>query len=70
MGVPAGLKTYDDLNHLLGNFLLITIEIWKFFVEYLKPVYELLESGFGIFKIFGFTFELCLSIDLLVFTSL
>lgn len=70
MGFPAGLKTNRPLNIVLGQLIKYIIIFWNHLTTLITPYENILLRTIMIFGLFGLSFEIALTIDIISICTL
>ncbi len=65
MGLPAGMKLNENLNHTLGSTVLYAIDLWNTITTVVTPFEPVLIRAFSIIALFGTSLLLATFSDLL-----
>eukprot|EP01054_Gregarina_sp_Poly1_P000519 Gregarina_sp_Poly_1__518@NODE_1125_length_5012_cov_27_950051_g779_i0_p1_GENE_NODE_1125_length_5012_cov_27_950051_g779_i0NODE_1125_length_5012_cov_27_950051_g779_i0_p1_ORF_typecomplete_len859_score89_24Gpi1/PF05024_15/8_2e03Gpi1/PF05024_15/7_7e54_NODE_1125_length_5012_cov_27_950051_g779_i03592935 len=70
MGFPAGLKLNDRLNVFIGEILFTAIDTWNEITSLLAPMEPHIVRSVGLLSMFGASFLLAVTLDILAFCTL
>lgn len=70
MGFPLGLKTNDNLNHILGQSIIHIIFIWENITTYFNSIERYIIQSFAYFNLLGLSISLVLVSDFLDFLNM
>eukprot|EP01053_Blabericola_migrator_P012546 Blabericola_migrator_1__12545@NODE_797_length_6473_cov_6_762722_g565_i0_p2_GENE_NODE_797_length_6473_cov_6_762722_g565_i0NODE_797_length_6473_cov_6_762722_g565_i0_p2_ORF_typecomplete_len581_score82_70Gpi1/PF05024_15/8_3e03Gpi1/PF05024_15/3_2e56Gpi1/PF05024_15/1_3e04_NODE_797_length_6473_cov_6_762722_g565_i047316452 len=70
MGFPAGLKLNDRLNVFIGELLFTAIDTWNELTSLLAPMEPHIVRYVGMLSLFGASFSIAATLDILAFCTL